>query len=110
MHLGQNLAREAGVLFFSAGHAGVEITGERIGFVREDLHLGHVGGKKREMIIDEDPKPLDGISRVRQTLLESFKNATKAVVLNQKKKLFFRLAVVIKAGKTDSCLTRDVTH
>ena len=62
------------------------------------------------MVVDEDTQSLRRLRRVSQTQFQSFDHAPEAVVLNEKKKLFFRFAVVIQAREANVRRARDVAH
>src|SRR5690242_8476877 len=62
------------------------------------------------MVLDKDPQLLDRVSDVAKPFLETLQYSTKAIVLDQKEKFFFRLAVVIETREADVGCTRDVAH
>src|SRR2546428_7745673 len=62
------------------------------------------------MVFNEDAQLAEGIIHFTQTLLQSLEHTPKTIVLNEKKKFFLRLAIVIKPREADVGCARDVAH
>ncbi len=73
----------------------VQVTGQRLTFMREYFHFSHVRGKERKMIVDKDAQLFKRVIYPTGALFQPLQHAAKTMILDQKQQLFLRLAVVI---------------